>query len=86
MIQHCFALPYYVYCLQLRCLVSFLFYSTILSVLILGLVCCLFCKGFGLGGFWGFWGVLLGLEPLPLLFEGLGDGFLFFGGGVHSLG
>ncbi|VEE09274.1 Uncharacterised protein [Neisseria animalis] len=29
MIQRCFALPYYVYCLRLRCLVSFLFYSTI---------------------------------------------------------
>ncbi|VEE08453.1 Uncharacterised protein [Neisseria animalis] len=29
MIQRCFALPYYLYCLQLRCLVSFLFYSTI---------------------------------------------------------
>ncbi|VEE08099.1 Uncharacterised protein [Neisseria animalis] len=30
MIQRCFALPYYVYCLRLHCLVSFLFYSTIL--------------------------------------------------------
>ncbi|VEE06822.1 Uncharacterised protein [Neisseria animalis] len=30
MIHRCFALPYYVYCLRLRCLVSFLFYSTIL--------------------------------------------------------
>ncbi|VEE07827.1 Uncharacterised protein [Neisseria animalis] len=29
MIQRCFALPYYVYCLRLCCLVSFLFYSTI---------------------------------------------------------
>ncbi|VEE07587.1 Uncharacterised protein [Neisseria animalis] len=29
MLQRCFALPYYVYCLRLRCLVSFLFYSTI---------------------------------------------------------
>ncbi|VEE08192.1 Uncharacterised protein [Neisseria animalis] len=29
MIQRCFSLPYYVYCLRLRCLVSFLFYSTI---------------------------------------------------------
>ncbi|VEE06990.1 Uncharacterised protein [Neisseria animalis] len=29
MIQRCFALPYYVYCLRLRCLVLFLFYSTI---------------------------------------------------------
>ncbi|VEE09502.1 Uncharacterised protein [Neisseria animalis] len=29
MIQRCFALPYYVYCLRLRCLASFLFYSTI---------------------------------------------------------
>ncbi|VEE06322.1 Uncharacterised protein [Neisseria animalis] len=29
MIQRCFALPYYVYCLRLRSLVSFLFYSTI---------------------------------------------------------
>ncbi|VEE08200.1 Uncharacterised protein [Neisseria animalis] len=29
MIHRCFALPYYVYCLRLRCLVSFLFYSTI---------------------------------------------------------
>ncbi|VEE09431.1 Uncharacterised protein [Neisseria animalis] len=29
MIQRCFALPYYVYCLRLRFLVSFLFYSTI---------------------------------------------------------
>ncbi|VEE06308.1 Uncharacterised protein [Neisseria animalis] len=32
MIQRCFALPYYVYCLRLRCLVSFLFYSTIFIV------------------------------------------------------
>ncbi|VEE08077.1 Uncharacterised protein [Neisseria animalis] len=32
MIQRCFALPYYVYCLRLRCLVSFLFYSTIKAV------------------------------------------------------
>ncbi|VEE08445.1 Uncharacterised protein [Neisseria animalis] len=31
MIQRCFALPYYVYCLRLRCLVSFLFYSTIFA-------------------------------------------------------
>ncbi|VEE09647.1 Uncharacterised protein [Neisseria animalis] len=31
MIQRCFALSYYVYCLRLRCLVSFLFYSTIFS-------------------------------------------------------
>ncbi|VEE07765.1 Uncharacterised protein [Neisseria animalis] len=31
MIQRCFALPYYVYCLRLRCLVSFLFYSTIIK-------------------------------------------------------
>ncbi|VEE05719.1 Uncharacterised protein [Neisseria animalis] len=29
MIQRCFALSYYLYCLRLRCLVSFLFYSTI---------------------------------------------------------
>ncbi|VEE08882.1 Uncharacterised protein [Neisseria animalis] len=33
MIQRCFALPYYVYCLRLRCLVSFSFYSTIISTL-----------------------------------------------------
>ncbi|VEE07512.1 Uncharacterised protein [Neisseria animalis] len=32
MIQRCFALPYYVYCLRLRCLVSFLFYSTIFGI------------------------------------------------------
>ncbi|VEE07397.1 Uncharacterised protein [Neisseria animalis] len=32
MIQRCFALPYYVYCLRLRCLVSFLFYSTIFQL------------------------------------------------------
>ncbi|VEE08795.1 Uncharacterised protein [Neisseria animalis] len=29
MIQRCFALSYYLYCLRLRYLVSFLFYSTI---------------------------------------------------------
>ncbi|VEE08417.1 Uncharacterised protein [Neisseria animalis] len=29
MILRCFALSYYLYCLQLRCLVSFSFYSTI---------------------------------------------------------
>ncbi|VEE06984.1 Uncharacterised protein [Neisseria animalis] len=29
MIQRCFALSYYLYCLRLRCLVSFSFYSTI---------------------------------------------------------
>ncbi|VEE06697.1 Uncharacterised protein [Neisseria animalis] len=34
MIQRCFALPYYVYCLRLRCLVSFLFYSTILCFIL----------------------------------------------------
>ncbi|VEE09463.1 Uncharacterised protein [Neisseria animalis] len=43
MIQRCFALPYYVYCLRLRCLVSFLFYSTIFCVIRLyishGLIC-----------------------------------------------
>ncbi|VEE09411.1 Uncharacterised protein [Neisseria animalis] len=38
MIQRCFALPYYVYCLRLRCLVSFLFYSTIKDKL-LSLLC-----------------------------------------------
>ncbi|VEE09047.1 Uncharacterised protein [Neisseria animalis] len=32
MIQRCFALPYYMYCLRLRCLVSFLFYSTIVMM------------------------------------------------------
>ncbi|VEE06870.1 Uncharacterised protein [Neisseria animalis] len=35
MIQRCFALPYYVYCLRLRCLVSFLFYSTIFHNIVL---------------------------------------------------
>ncbi|VEE07813.1 Uncharacterised protein [Neisseria animalis] len=29
MILRCFALSYYLYCLRLRCLVSFSFYSTI---------------------------------------------------------
>ncbi|VEE09019.1 Uncharacterised protein [Neisseria animalis] len=46
MIQRCFALPYYVYCLRLRCLVSFLFYSTIKSSLINS--CHELCKGLGL--------------------------------------
>ncbi|VEE08943.1 Uncharacterised protein [Neisseria animalis] len=33
MILRCFALPYYVSCLRLRCLVSFLFYSTIITTM-----------------------------------------------------
>ncbi|VEE06514.1 Uncharacterised protein [Neisseria animalis] len=32
MILRCFALSYYLYCLRLRCLVSFSFYSTINSI------------------------------------------------------
>ncbi|VEE09257.1 Uncharacterised protein [Neisseria animalis] len=38
MLQRCFALPYYVYCLRLRCLVSFLFYSTIFDTPRYGIV------------------------------------------------
>ncbi|VEE07381.1 Uncharacterised protein [Neisseria animalis] len=32
MILRCFALSYYLYCLRLRCFVSFSFYSTIQAV------------------------------------------------------
>ncbi|VEE07403.1 Uncharacterised protein [Neisseria animalis] len=48
MIQRCFALPYYVYCLRLRCLVSFLFYSTINQKAVCNFADGLFC-GYGFG-------------------------------------
>ncbi|VEE08973.1 Uncharacterised protein [Neisseria animalis] len=38
MILRCFALSYYLYCLRLRCLVSFSFYSTIFCAILLYLM------------------------------------------------